>query len=62
MPTSIEPPSPQDRTRGLAEDRTRAATGLLIAGGLIFLVVVMACLDRLVGPAELQAVGPLVGP
>jgi len=53
MPTGMnlnEPPSPQDRTRGLAEDRTRAAIGLLIAAGLIFLVVGMVYLDSLVVP------------
>jgi len=63
MPTSMnEPPSPQDRTRGLGEDRARAATGLLIAAGLIFLVVGMAYLDSLVAPTDLQEVGQAVSP
>jgi hypothetical protein len=55
-----EPPSPQDRTRGFTEDRIRAAIGLLIAGGLIFLIVGMVYLDALAGSAELlslQVVG-----
>jgi hypothetical protein len=34
----------------------------LIAAGLIFLVVAMAYLDSLVGPAKLQTVEQLVGP
>ena len=40
-----DPPSPQDRTRGFVEDRTRAATGLLIAVSLVCLVLGMAYLD-----------------
>jgi hypothetical protein len=48
-----EPPSPQDRTRGFTEDRTGAAIGLLIAGGLVFLVVGLVYITSLVGPAEL---------
>ncbi len=64
MPTSKnahEPPSPQDRTRGLAQDRTGAAIALLIAGGLILLVVGMAYFVTLAVPAELQDRGQVVG-
>jgi hypothetical protein len=52
-----EPPSPHDRTKGFADDRTSAAIGLLIAGALIFLVVGMVYLDSLVIPTELQGLG-----
>lgn len=64
MPTSIkvhEPLIPQAPTRGLAEDRTSAALGLLAAGGLILLVVGILYLDSLVFPAAVQDLGQLVG-
>jgi hypothetical protein len=65
MSTSVnvnEPPSPQDQTRRLAEEWTRAAIGLLIAGGLVCLVAGMIYLNSLVSPAQLQDLGQVVGP
>jgi hypothetical protein len=65
MPTSVnvkELPHPQDRTKGLAEDWTKAAIRLLIAGGLVFLVVGMIYLNALVGPSQLPDLGQIVGP
>jgi hypothetical protein len=65
MPTSVsvnELPSPQDRARGLAEDLTKAAIRLLIAGGLVCLVAGMIYLNLLVGPAEVLDVAQVVGP
>jgi hypothetical protein len=46
-----EPPSPHDRTRGLAENPTGSAIALLIATGLICLVIGMIYLGPLFGPA-----------
>jgi hypothetical protein len=65
MPTSVnvnELPSPQDRARALAEDWTKAAIRLLIAGGLVCLVAGMIYLNLLVGPAEVADLGQIVGP
>jgi hypothetical protein len=65
MPTSVnvnELPSPQDRAEALAEDWTKAAIRLLIAGGLLCLVVGMIYLNLQVGPAEVANLGQIVGP
>jgi hypothetical protein len=65
MPTSVsvnELASPQDRARGLAEDLTKAAIRLLVAGGLVSLAVGMIYLNLLVGPAEVADLGQIVGP
>jgi hypothetical protein len=57
-----EPPSPQDRTRGLAENRKGSAITFLIAGGLICLAVSMICLDYRFGPAVLSELAQFVAP
>ncbi len=57
-----EPPSPQDRTRGLAENWKGSAITLLIAGGLICLAIGMIYLDSRFGPAVLSQVRQFVAP
>jgi hypothetical protein len=65
MSTSVnvnEPLSPQNRTRGLAEGGRKAATGLLIAVGLILFVLGLIYLNSLVSTADLLDLGQFLAP
>jgi hypothetical protein len=65
MPTIVnvnELPSRQDRTKGLAEGWRRAAIGLLLAGGLVFLMVGEIYVSSLVDPIQPEDLALLAGP
>ncbi len=56
-----DPPSPQYRTRGFAENWRGSAIALLTAGGLICLVVGMIYLNARVYPA-VSSLGQFLSP
>jgi hypothetical protein len=65
MSTSVnvhQPLSPQDRTRGLAKGGIKAATGLLIAVGLVLFVFFIIHLNSLISLRDLPDLGQFVAP
>jgi hypothetical protein len=54
--------SPQDRTRGLAKGGTKAATGVLIAVGLVLFVFGIIHLNSLISLRDLPDLGQFVAP